>query len=312
MSADTELRDPAHREQDRAPGDLTVAGARSSRRRDALIVVVALIVGMGAVAGQGALTGPDDAGTAAIDADADVEGDFEPVAPPQQGDVIAGTPAASPSEAIERFLDAEVAAEYSTSYSMLTEGQRRQYGSPAAWTNAHADFPPITGYEIVEASGDRITSAVEYRSGLDEVVGLVPARGRVEWVAVQEGEGWLVDFDAAAVEPLYPDDADAPDAVAEWARAHQECNEPEQYEGALVATADLLRAAESLCDQAIRITTGAATTLDEFDASPFVSAFGTPALSWGRAVDLGGPVELTVVVAPIDDRWVVVGLLPTT
>lgn len=310
MSVDTELRDPGNREQDQAPGDLAVAGSRSSRRRDALIVVVALLVGMGGVAGYGALTGSDDADTSAI-----IEGDLGaepmPLAEPG-GEVAAGTPAASPTDAVGQFLAAEASGDFAASYSVLTEDQRSQYGSAAAWTNAHADFLPVTGYEIVGERGDRVSTEVEYRSSLDEVVGLVPARASVEWVVVQEPGGWLVDFDASSVEPLYPDDADAPAAVSEWAQAHQECSEPEQYDGALVATADLRRAAETLCDSTARIATGDAEALDEFDASPFVSAFGTDAISWARAVPLRGPAELTVVVAPVDDRWLVVGLLPST
>lgn len=310
MSADTELRDPGNREQTDAPGDLAVAGSRSSRRRDALIIVVALLVGMGAVAGFGALTRADGTATAST-IDADVSTDPVPI-PDPDAPVLAGTPAGSPTEAVEQFLTAEAAGDFETSYTLLTASQRSQYGSAASWASAHADFLPVTGHEILDAGDDRVTAEVEYRSGLDEVVGLVPARARVEWVVVQESGGWLVDFDAAALEPLHPDDATAPDAVAEWAQAHQDCTEPEQYEGALVATGDLVRAIESLCDSRAAITTGDATVLDEFDASAFVSAFGTDALSWARAIELRGPVELTVVVAPVEDRWLVVGLLPST
>lgn len=314
MPADTELRAPDNREQDGAPGDLAVAGSRSSRRRDALIVVVALLVGMGGVAGYGALTGSDDSDTATtFDTDTEPAGDLDPVALPQEGDgTAAGTPAASPVEAVEQFLAAEAAADFERSYSLLTQEQRVEYGSAAAWTDAHADFPPVTNHEVIEAVVDRVVTEVEYRSSLDEVIGLVPARARVEWVTVREANGWLVDFDAAALEPLYPGDADVPDVVAEWAQAHQDCAEPEQYEGALVATADLRRAVEALCDSPGRITTSDAGALDEFDASALVSAFGTDALSWARAVDLRGPVAVTVIVAPVDDRWLVVGLLPAS
>lgn len=311
MSVDTELRDPGNRERPHAPDDdAVVVGSRSSRRRDALIVVAALLVGMGAVAGFGAMTGSDDTGAAAvIDGDVDLRADPVPPADLDRS-VVAGTPAGSPAEAVEQFLTAEAARDLTSSYSMLTEDQRRRYSSAAAWTNAHADFFPVTAFEITEVDGDRVIAEVEYRSGLDEVVGLVPARARVEWVAVEEDGGWLVDFDAATVEPRYPDETDAPEAVAEWARAHQDCTEPEQYEGALVAAADLRRAVEALCDTTTRIATGEVGELDEFDASAFVSAFGTDALAWARRVELRGPVELTVVVAPVDDRWLVVGLLP--
>lgn len=312
MSADTELRDPARRVPTEAIDDAVVE-PRSSRRRDALIVVIALLVGMGAVAGYGALTGDDGPATSATVAP---DGELAPVpaAPqPESGaDVPPGTPAASPVEAVEAFLKAEADGDFETSYALLTGAQRRTYGSPSAWTNAHADFFPVTDHEVIAEGADRITAEVEYRSSLDEVIGLVPARARVEWVAVQEDGGWLVDFDASVVEPLYPEDADAPVAVARWAEAHQDCREPQQYEGSLVASADLREAAESLCGTTASIGTGDPLPLDEFDATALVSAFGADALGWARAVELRGPVELSVIVAPVEDRWLVVGLLPAT
>lgn len=309
MPVDTELRDPANRSHPQATGDHAVAGSRGSRRRDAVIVVVALLVGMGAVAGFGAVTGSDDAPSATIDAD---PGAIDPTPlSAAAADVPPGAPAASPRAAVEAFLDAEVAGDLDRSYSLLSEGQRATYGSAAAWTNAHADFFPVLGYRIVEATDGVVAAEVEYRSSIDEVVGLVPARGTVRWAVVEETGGWSVDFDASAVQPAYPDDATASDAAAGWARSHQRCEDPDQYEGALVATADLVALAESLCDTDGAIRTAPARTLDEFDATPFVSAFGTDALAWARAVDVAGPVELTAVLAPVDDRWLVIGLLPT-
>ena len=308
MPTDTELREPASQPHPTGPGDPQVAGPGGSRRRDAVIVVVALLLGMGAVAGFGALTGSDDAASPVF------EGDAAPLedTPLPAGDasVAPGTPAASPQAAVEAFLDAEAAGDFDTSYALLSEAQRATYGSAASWTNAHADFFPVVGHRIVESTDGSVTAEVEYRSSLDEVVGLIPARGVVDWVVVEEAGGWTVDFDASAVTPTYPDDAPAADAVAEWATVHQRCDEPDQYAGALVATADLIGVVDSLCDAPGRVSAGPPRTLDEFDATPFVSAFGTDALTWARAVDLTGPVELTVVVAPVDDRWVVVGLLP--
>lgn len=310
MSADTELRDAVPQERADAPGDPAVAAPRSSRRRDALIIVVALLVGLGAVVGFGAITGSEGTATPAT-IDADVTAESVPL-PERDGTVPAGAPAASPTEAVERFLAAEVDGDFEASYALLTEAQREAYVSPAFWTNAHADFFPIAGFRILEAGDGSVTTEVEYRSSLDEVIGLVPSRASVVWSVVEQDGGWLVDFDAAAVEPLHPDDAAATEAVADWVETHRECRQPDQYEGALVASGDLVRTVESLCDSTAGVTTSPPRTLDEFDASPFVSAFGSDVLSWARAVDVGGPVELSVVVAPVDDRWLVIGLLPPT
>lgn len=310
MSADTELRGPVPQERTEAPGDRHAGAPRSSRRRDAAIVVVALVVGMGAVAGFGALTDSEDpSASPLIDAEIDL-GSATPI-PDGDATVPPGAAAASAGGAVDAFLAAEAAGDFETSYSLLSESQRAAYGSVPAWRNAHADFFPVVGHRMVDTTDGTIRTEVEYRSSLDEVVGLVPARAVVEWTVVQEGGGWTVDFDGSAVRPRYPDDDAAAEAATEWALAHQRCDQPEQYEGALVATADLVALAGSLCDTTGRITAGAPRTLDELDASPFVSAFGTDALAWARAVDLTGPAEVTAVLAPVDDEWLVVGLLPT-
>ncbi len=309
MSTDTEHREAATQPPPAPPGDRADAGPRSSRRRDVLIVVVAVLVGMGSVAGFDALTGPDEPSPSAT-IDADLGPATAPV-PDREANTTPGTPASSPRAAVEDFLTAEAAGDFDASYALLSEAQRAAYTSSAAWTNAHADFFPVVGFRILEATDGAVTAEVDYRSSLDEVVGLVPAHAVVAWAVVEAGGGWAIYFDASTVQPRYPDDDTAPDAVLEWARTHQRCEEPVQYEGALVASADLLRVVDSLCESSGRPTAGSARTLDEFDASPFVSAFGTDALVWARAVDLSGPVELTVVVAPVDDRWIVVGLLST-
>lgn len=309
MPTDTELREPASQPQPTAPGDHAVAGRGGSRRRDAVIVVVALFVGMGGFAAFGALTGDDDPVTSPI-----IEGEVEPgpSTPLPEGatEVPPGSPASSAEAAVAAFLDAEADGDFETSYSLLSEPQRAEYGSVAQWRNAHADFFPVLGHRVVETTDGAVRTEVDYRSSLDEVVGLVPARAVVEWAVVQEGDGWVVDFDASAVQPIYPDDDAVADAVTDWAAGLQRCEEPDQYDGALVATADLVRTAESLCDTGGRIDVGPTRSLDEFDGSAFVSAFGTDVVAWARAVDLTGPAELTVVVAPVDDRWLVVGLLP--
>jgi hypothetical protein len=165
VSADTELRDPASRVPTEAPDDVVVE-PRSSRRRDAVIIVIALLVGMGAVAGYGALTRDDEpasSATVAPGADAELEPVAPAPAPETGGDVVPGAPAASPASAVGAFLAAEADGDFERSYALLTAAQRETYGSSARWTNAHADFFPITGHEVVAEGADRITTEVEYR-----------------------------------------------------------------------------------------------------------------------------------------------------
>lgn len=285
--------------------------SRGRRWRTPLAVVVAFAAG---VALTGGLPGGDDGdgspSATIVDAATDVDG--EPFEPVEVGDpsLPAGRPAETPLAAVEGFLDAEADGDFEASYELLTDAQRADYGSPAAWVDAHAEFFPVESYEIVEDRGDgTVVADVQYRSTLDDVLGLVPARASVEWPAVQHEGGWLVDFDAALVEPVYPDEAAASEAASEWAAALQRCEEPEQYGGALVAPLRLVRQAEAICDTTEAIRAGSPQSIDPTDAGPIVSVFGAEAQSWARTVDISGPVDTTVILAPVDDEWLVVGLL---
>ena len=48
--------------------------------------------------------------------------------------------------------------------------------------------------------------------------------------------------------------------------------------------------------------------LDDAMTAQVVAAFGPDALGWARSVELTGAAELSVVTAPLGDRWVVVGV----
>jgi hypothetical protein len=57
------------------------------------------------------------------------------------------------------------------------------------------------------------------------------------------------------------------------------------------------------------VATGAVRTLDALaDPSPVLNAFGPDAAAWARVVDVRRPAPLQVVVAPVDDKWLVVGV----
>lgn len=220
------------------------------------------------------------------------------------------TPAQSPLAAVETFLAAEVSGDLARSHRLLSDADRATYPNVAAWTSAHADFFPIESFDVVRADGDQVVTTVRYRSSLDEVVGLVPARADVTWTVVPVDGGWLVDHGAARLQALHPEDAEAVDAVVAWSLDRQRCRRPEEYGGGLVATADLVAAADELCDGPRPMVAATVGTLDGGDASAFVSAFGPQATGWARTVAITAPVQLTVVLAPVDDRWLVVGLLP--
>ena len=215
--------------------------------------------------------------------------------------------AESAEAAVRGFLDAERAGDYAASFDFLSDADRALFGSAAGWVADHADYvPPVEAYEVESVSGDAVVSVVDYTPGLDAVGGLVPGRARVTWTAVP-GEAWGVALDATVVEPQHPADTTAPDAVRAWAESRQACREPVgQWQGDLLGAPAL---ADRLCDTEGSPAVGAPTTLGPAEGAPFSAAFGDEVSLWARVVPVDGPVPLRAVVAPLDDDWVVVGVL---
>lgn len=289
------------------------AGAPRRRRgRDVVIVAVGLAAGLGVSVFAGdvrdLVRGDAAPAPAAAPLRPSVEefADVEPVS----AEATPSSPAASPSAAVEQFLAAEREGDHARSFALLGSDGRATYRSPAAWRASHANFFPITGFEVrgVNDAGQRpeVVTGVRYRSGIDEVIGLVPASAEVTWPVVEEDGGWLVDFDGAQIFPELPADDGAADATRRWALARQGCEEAEEYSAGLVGAATL---ADELCDAEGRLELGAVSPLEVDDSAALVSAFGAAATSWARTVRISAPVPMTVVLAPVADRWLVVGVI---
>ena len=158
---------------------------------------------------------------------------------------------------------------------------------------------------LADGSGTEVTVDAALRSQLDSIVGLVPARASATLTAVPEGQQWRVDLARTRFTPLLPPEADAAGAVATWVQARQACQAPAEYRSLVGAPA----LADQLCGATGDVRTGAPGPLTELsDASPVLNAFGADAASWARVVLVEAPERLAVVVAPVDDRWLVVGV----
>jgi hypothetical protein len=220
-------------------------------------------------------------------------------------------PAPTPVDAVERFLAAETRGDYATSYGLLGASDRAAAGSRAEWEAAHAQLPTHTGATLGAARGDglrvEVESEVTFEPGLDETRGLVPARADATWIAVAEDGGWRVAHSERRVTPIYPDANGAVSAAETWVRARVACRAEAEYDGGLVGNAGTVAA---LCNARGPFEVGAVTNLEPgVGVEPFLAAFGPQALSWARVVPVARPVPLAVVLAPVADRWVVVGAL---
>jgi hypothetical protein len=235
----------------------------------------------------------------------------DPVAAVSQSE-LPDDPAPTPRDAVDRFLGAEVAQQYGVSYGLLSARDRDERNSRAAWTADHADLPPIAAYRFdgVQVHDGRADVAVALRlhSQLSPTDGLVPARARATLVAVAEDGGWRVAFGESALAAEYPSTALAPDAVRSWARARVECRHAPEFVGGLLGAA---ARADELCGARGAVQVGRAVRLPETDQDqPFLAAFGSEVHEWSRVVPVDAPVRLRVVVAPLGERWLVVGVLP--
>lgn len=279
--------------------------------RGVALLVGGVAVGVAVAVGLGSFTGgedgPDTFGRSAT-------GDSSTLADPDRRAEVEGERlrADSPQAAVEAFLAAEQSSDFDTSFAYLADTGRIEYGSASAWRADHPDaLAPVTGYEFdgeVTGGGGtaQVPTVTSYRSSLDSVVGLVPARARTNWVAVQEDDGWAVDVAASSQEVLLPPDEDAVQAVQAWASEQQQCGEPEQFSGSLRGRDDLAR---QLCGATGEVQATDVGMLQQIDAQPLQSSFGAEVVSWARTVTVEGAVPLRAVVAPVEDRWLVVGLL---
>lgn len=230
--------------------------------------------------------------------------------PVAEDEPAAATPrgARSPQAAVAAFLEDEADGAVAEAYRHLSRRDRREFGGAAGWEAGHADLLPISGFRVtdVQQRGDvaDVDTTLWLRSGLDEVSGLTPARAKGRWIAVRETGRWWVAYGRSETELVWPSDRGAPQDAAAWVRDQQAC----QGDSAdLIGDVTLV---QDLCGASGEPDVGVANALlDDSDAQPFVSAYGGEATAQLRAVPVNAPAALRVVVAPLGDRWSVVGVL---
>ena len=283
-------------------------GRPRGRWRDVAVVASALVVGFAIAALVFSdRSGPGDGGAASAPIPTPETDDVASLPAPPGPEAPLAAPADSPRGAVEAFLTAEADGDFAASYDLLSAEDRASVGSRARWVTAHADLLPIAGHRIDDVSegddGVVVDTLTAFRPGLDPVIGLVPGQAHVTWPAVAEDGGWRVSFGRAQVEPLYPDDARAADAARAWAESRRDCDADARR---LLGTPS---AGDELCgaDGAVRV--GQPRALDDpTSADPYVSAYGPESMTWARVVPVVGPVALDVVLAPVGERWVVIGV----
>lgn len=293
--------------------------------RDLAIFAVAIIVGVGGFAlynqltddsGPTGTTASGPAGFDPVTSGSGSGGDALTIEPGAGSDVVPVDPAdaSDPTTAVSSFLAAEIARDFPTSFSFLSvDVQSRLTGAPERWRVEHAQLPAYTGFEILEETerdGDPAVRVVlSLDSRLDTVIGLIPARAEAFFVVVESAGTFRVDFDNSFVRPLYPDDGPARDVALAWAERVQAGEDVGDLQGvnSLYGRAALRN---DLAGSTGALDAGEPVALPpDGGSSDLLSAFGSDIAGWGRVVAIDGPVDINVVLAPVNDEWVVIGLL---
>ena len=263
---------------------------------------VALAVGLPAVTADDGTPATALGRSASLDPDALLDAD-------RQVDVAGERlRARTAQEAVELFLTAERNGDRAQSFALLSDPVRQDYGSAAAWQADPDAVPRVLGHEVEEevpgpGGASVVVTLTRYRSTLDSVAGLVPARARTRWAAVQEDGGWAVDLDATTQEPLLPDEAGLAPAVRAFVEEQRGCPAPDP-----ALRGDTAVAAQ-LCGADGEPSLGGAGPLSALETGALQASFGGDVGVWGRVVEVQAPVALRAVLAPLDDTWRVVAVL---
>ena len=217
--------------------------------------------------------------------------------------------AATPTAAVDGFLRAEKASDFSASFGLLAMGDRTTQQSRAGWTAAHAQLPVVRGFALgtVRAGTERaeVDSTLVLKPELDSVVGLVPAAATATWVVLAEDGGWRVDFAESTLTPQYPSPDAAPAAARAWVGDHGGCHG--RARAGLLGVGSL---ADEVCAARGSVRVGTAVALEPGESSgPFLAAYGPDVFTWARVVPVTSPARAGAVLAPLGPRWRVIGLV---
>lgn len=239
---------------------------------------------------------------------ADPEPASRPAAP-SEDELLEVEAATTPEAAVSGFLTAQALGDFERSYAFVSEADRLTWPTPARWVASQADLYPVAGFDVEQVREDgTVVTLTSLRSAADPVIGLIPARARGTWPTVEEDGGFRVAFGQSSYEPLYPSDEGVAEVVATWVGTAQGCAAEGAYDGPLYGLPSL---EDDLCDAQGEVALGEVGALrDGVTSTTFLEAFGPEVFTWARAVPVTSPIEMTVVTAPIDDRWQVIGVLP--
>lgn len=229
----------------------------------------------------------------------------------------AQVPVARPApEAVRRFLDAVRTADGPVAYGLLTDADRRSFGSAAAFSGFLANEPAMTGFHLspsstgVTAAEDgprRVNAQLTFAPAVDSIVGVVAPTASATVDAVAEHGLWKVAWTKRVVRPTYAPDSRVVDDITSWAESRRSCHGATNESPELTGVVGL---ASALCGTKTAVSVDpSVSTFDNLDdPQPVLDTFGETAPVWARVVTITGPVPMRVVAAPLGDHWIAVAV----
>ena len=220
-------------------------------------------------------------------------------------------PQSSAQQALELLLRAEQRGNFGAAYAYLSAQGRQQYPTAPRWTRHGQSLPAILTFSVRAAAHGTARATVRHTPALDPFRGLTAGEEHQVWQGRRTTRGWLLDADPQ-VSAVVPSDRAARAAATEWASAVQRCD---QTAARLLQAVDQLfgdaTAAAGVCGAAGPVAVG---RVDALAAGPpsadIVDEYSCDALSWARVVSVSTPRPFRIVLAPLGDRWEIIGILP--
>ena len=99
------------------------------------------------------------------------------------------------------------------------------------------------------------------------------------------------------------------DRARAWLDAYQHCTKPDtrlEYAAGIVGSVGV---SALLCNTSTAKVEAPKRLGDRPDPSPVLAAFGPEADTWARVIRVTGPRTFNLVLAPLADQWIVIGVL---
>lgn len=281
------------------------------------IAIIVLGLGVGAAAGKLSVLDGREGGASPYDEERSVASLELPGATTDRDDTPtaatttpAAPAAATPSEAVDRFLRAELAGDFAASFGLLAADDRAAFANPAVWERQHGVLPTLVDYAITGTRDEHVDADLMFVPALDPTLGLVAGRARATFTVAAEGGGWRVVYAATEIAQQFADDSGIVPAAERWLDARRACTTPgNEWSGGLLGDG-APAIADALCDAAAARVGVSGPPADRPELEPFLATFGPDAAVWARAVDVrAGGHRFELVLAPVGEQWLVVGAI---